>query len=136
MTARPPDHEAVDHLDVEDLLELTRRLGAGPVRDLGLLDGAAARPRASVFGQDAYPSIESKAAALLQSIVRGHPLVDGNKRLGWLAAVVFLHVNGHRVEADDDEAFELVMAVATGDLDLDDITRWFDETPDVTPHDL
>lgn len=127
MTSPGPEKDAVDHLDVEDLLELTRRLGAGPVRDLGLLDGAAARPRASVFGQDAYPSIASKAAALLHSIVRSHPLVDGNKRLGWLAAVVFLHINGHRVEANDDEAFDLVMSVAAGDLDVDDIARWFDD---------
>lgn len=116
---------AVTYLDLEDLLELTRRLRAGPVRDLGLLDGAAARPRASAFGQEAYPELTLKAAALLHSIVRGHPLVDGNKRLGWLSAVVFLALNHAEIEAPDDDAFALVMAVAEGQLELPVIADWF-----------
>jgi death on curing protein len=103
-------------LDVEDLLRLTRVLGAGPVRDVGLLDAAAGRPRARAFGQDAYPTIELKAAALLHSVVSSHPLVDGNKRLGWLACVVTLDLNGRRPDLEDDEAFDLVMAVAEGHL--------------------
>jgi death-on-curing protein len=112
----------VEHLDVEDLLRLTRVLDAGPVRELGLLDAAANRPRASAFGADAYPTTETKAAALPHSIVSSHPLVDGNKRLGWLACVVFLDLNGLRPDVDDEEAFELVMAVAEGRLgDVGDI---------------
>lgn len=107
----------MEHLDVEDLLRLTRILGAGPVRDLGLLDAAANRPRASAFGEDAYPDVRTKAAALLHSVVSSHPLVDGNKRLGWLACVVLLDLNGWRTDLGDDEAFQLVMAVAEGRFD-------------------
>lgn len=112
----------IEFLDLDDLVAFTRRLGIGPVRDLGLLEAACARPQTSVFGADAYPSLEGKAAALLHSIVRSHPLVDGNKRLGWLAALVFLDINGREVELDDDAAFDLVMAAAEGQLEVDDIT--------------
>jgi death on curing protein len=111
----------LEYLELEDLLALTRALGAGPVRDLGLLDAACARPRSSAFGEEAYPTVVLKAAALLHSIARNHALVDGNKRLAWLGAVVFLDLNGHEVTLTDDEAFELVMAVAQGDPDVEDI---------------
>jgi death on curing protein len=111
----------VEYLDLEDLLGLVRALGAGPVRDPGLLDAACARPRSTVLGQDAYPTLEEKAAALLHSLVRNHALVDGNKRLGWLATAVFLDLNGSPPRLTDDDAFELVMAVAEGNLDVDDI---------------
>lgn len=111
----------IDFLDLEDLLALTRRLGIGPVRDIGILEAACARPRTSVFGADAYPSLPGKAAALLHSLVRGHALVDGNKRLGWLATVVFLDINGSSIALDDDAAFELVMEVAEGRLDVEAI---------------
>lgn len=113
----------VEYLTLEDLLGLVRRLGAGPVRDLGLLDAAAVRPRSSAFGEDAYPNLRLKAAALLHSIVSHHALVDGNKRLGWLATTVFLDINGQTVELGDDEAFELVLAVAEGRLDVEDIAE-------------
>jgi death on curing protein len=85
-----PEHLDVDYLDVEDLLGMIRRLRVGPVCDLGLLDAACARPRASAFGQDAYPTVVQKAAAFLESLVGSHPLVDGNERLGWLATTVLL----------------------------------------------
>ncbi len=107
----------VAYLVIDDLLALTRALRAGPVRDLGLLEAACARPRTSVFGTDAYPDLVAKAAALLESLARNNALVDGNKRLAWLATVVFLDLNGHLVSMDDDAAFELVMGVAQGDLD-------------------
>jgi death-on-curing protein len=110
-----------EHLDLEDLLGLIRALGAGPVRDLGLLDAAAARPRASALGQEVYPDLAHKAAALLHSLVGNHALIDGNKRLGWLATAVFLDLNGRPSDLDDDAAFELVMAVAEGHLDVDAI---------------
>lgn len=106
------------YLSVEDLLDLTRALGAGPVRDVGLLESAAARPRASVFGEDAYPDLVTKAAALLHSVCSNHALVDGNKRLAWLATVVFLDINGVIVALEDDHAFDLVMRVAEGVLDV------------------
>lgn len=111
----------VEHLTLEDLIRLTRRLGVGPVRDIGLLDAAVARTRSSAFGADAYPSVELKAAALLHSLVRNHGLVDGNKRLGWLATVVFLDINGLAVNKEDHEAFDLVIAVAEGRVDVEQI---------------
>jgi death on curing protein len=113
----------VEYLDLEDLLRLTRDLDAGPVRDLGLLDSAAARPRSSAFGADAYPTLDLKAAALLHSIARNHALVDGNKRLAWLATVVFLDINRHRTDLDDETAFALVMSVAEGSDDLAEIAE-------------
>jgi death-on-curing protein len=125
VTARrdPGDARDVDveFLDLEDLVVLVHRLAAGPVRDVGLLEAACARPRASVFGADAYPTLAGKAAALLHSIVANHALVDGNKRLGWLATVVFLDLNGLSVTLDDEAAFRLVMDVAEGRLDVDGI---------------
>jgi death on curing protein len=108
----------VEYLDLEGLLGLVRALGAGPVRDAGLLDAACARPRSMVFGEDAYPTLEEKAAALLQSLVRNAALVDGNKRLGWLATAVDL--NGHPPSLSDDEAFALVVSAAQGTLDVDE----------------
>lgn len=106
-------------LDLAALLRVARRACRGPVevRDAGLLESALARPRAAVLGQDAYPDIHTKAAALLHSLVLSHALVEGNKRLGWLAPVVFLWINGWDVRAPDDDAFDLVMAVASGHLD-------------------
>jgi death-on-curing protein len=112
--------EAV-YLDLEDLLALVEKLRAGPVRDVGLLDSGAARPRSSAFGDDAYATVSLKAAALLHSIARNHALVDGNKRLAWLATVVFLDLNGARCELPDDAAFDLVMDVATGIADVEAI---------------
>ena len=118
----PPD-DKVEHLDVEDLLALARRLDIGPVRDLGLLDSSAARPRSTVFGRDAYPTLGLKAAALLHSLTKNHALVDGNERLAWLATVVFLDLDGRAVELDDDEAFRLVMDVAEGSAEVEEIAR-------------
>ena len=112
---------SVEYLDLEDLLGLVRDLNAGPVRDVGLLDSAAARPRSNAFGEDAYATLELKAAALLHSIARNHALVDGNKRLAWLATVVFLDLNGHESTISDDEAFELVMDVSQGRTDVAEI---------------
>ena len=75
----------IEYLTLEDALILIEDLAVGPVRDLGLLDSALHRPTATLWGRDAYATIDEKAAALLDSLVRNHPLVDGNKRLGWLA---------------------------------------------------
>jgi len=100
---------------------MVRRLGVGPVRDLGLLDAAVARPRSSAYGAEAYPTLPFKAAALLHSIVSSHALVDGNKRLGWLATTVLLDINGAAVQLDQDDAFRLVLTVAGEDLKLQEI---------------
>ena len=113
----------VEYLTLEDALSLIEDLAVGPVRDLGLLDSALHRPATMLWGHDAYATIDEKAAALLDSLVRNHPLVDGNKRLGWLATLVFLDINGHWVEAPDDDAYRLVMDVAAGKLSLKEITE-------------
>ena len=102
--------EEYEYLETEDLLLLaTMLLGdPPPIRDLGLLGSAAARPQTTVFGTDAYADVWAKAAALLQSIVKNHPLVDGNKRLGWLATAVFLELNGVAVAgASNDDVYEV-----------------------------
>ena len=106
-----------EYLTLEDLLTLASDLGVGPVRDLGLLDSAAHRPQVVLYGAQAYPGIDAQAAVLLESLVQNHALVDGNKRLGWLATVVFYGLNGITLDAPDDPAFELVIALARGELD-------------------
>lgn len=106
-----------EYLSLEDLLDLMKALGAGPVRDLGLLDSACHRPQAAFFGQEAYPGLAGKAAALMHSLACNYALVDGNKRLALLATVVFLRINGYILDLTDDEAFELTMSVAAGELD-------------------
>lgn len=104
----------VDYLTLRDLLAVAARYGLPPVRDAGLLDSAVARPRTSLFGDDAYPTLDEKAAVILESIVRNHPLVDGNKRLGWLAAVLTYDLNGAELVAPFDDAYDLVIGIAEG----------------------
>ncbi|MGQ0743463.1 MAG: type II toxin-antitoxin system death-on-curing family toxin [Acidimicrobiales bacterium] len=119
-------NQSFEYLDIEDLIGLAVGLlgDPPPVRDLGLLEAAAARPRASAFGVDAYPEVWLKAAALLQSIVKNHPLVDGNKRLGWLATAVFLELNGVRATtAPNDAVYDTVMEVAAGQFGVDEIAE-------------
>ena len=114
----------VEYLDVDDLVHLaTLLLGVpAPLRDVGLLGAAAARPQTTAFGSDAYPDIWTKAAALLQSIVKNHPLVDGNKRLGWLATAVFLELNGTKVtDVASNAVYEFVVAVAAGKQTIEGI---------------
>lgn len=114
-----------EYLDLEDVLSLARTLlgDPPPVRDIGLLGSAVARPQTSVFGEDAYPDVYSKASALLQSIVNNHPLVDGNKRLGWLATAVFLELNDVQAsKASNDDVYDFVIWVASSNPALDVIT--------------
>ncbi|QQD76851.1 type II toxin-antitoxin system death-on-curing family toxin [Curtobacterium sp. YC1] len=107
------------HLTADEALHIARRtLGPGcAVRDVGLLEAAVARPAASVGGSDAYPTLVEKAAALVHSTVRNHALVDDNKRLGLMLLVVFLGVNGTRLHASNDQAYDFIVAVAEGELD-------------------
>jgi len=117
--------EPIEFLDLDDLVDLARSLlgDPPPIRDIGLLGSAAARPRTTAFGEDAYPDLVTKAAALLQSIVNNHALVDGNKRLGWLATAVFLELNGIKASrAANDDVYELVVWIAASNPDLNDIT--------------
>jgi len=107
-----------EHLDLEDLLVAAKAaLGRSPeIRDIGLLEAAIARTRASIYGEDAYPDLHAKAAALLHSIVTGHALVDGNKRLGWVSVRLFYRLNGRDLRAPADDAFDLVVSIADGTL--------------------
>ncbi len=107
------------YLTLPELLHVSRRTLAGEVsvRDYGLLESALARPRATAFGRDAYGSLAEKAAALLQSLARNHALVDGNKRLALAATIAFLGLNGCKLTMSNDQAYDLVMAVATGEME-------------------
>jgi len=113
----------VEYLELEDVLLMVRSLGVGPVRDLGLLDSAVHRPRSTAFGEDAYPSLDLKAAALLHSLTKNHALVDGNKRIAWLATVVFCDLNGTEPDLAEDQAFDLVWEVAGTQMDLSEIAE-------------
>ena len=113
----------VEYLSLEDVLSLAAALQIGPVRDLGLLDSACHRPRSGFMGQEAYPTLAAKAAALMHSLTLNHALLDGNKRLALLATVVFLRINGYRLALSDDQAFDLTVAVAAGQLEAEDIEK-------------
>lgn len=110
------------YLRGQEVLDLAE-LGCGEqtqvaVRDLGLLSSAVHRPQSQMFGVEAYTDLFQKAAALLQSLALNHPLVDGNKRMAWMCTVVFLDFNGtEMLDVDQDEAYKLVIEVASGDLE-------------------
>ena len=116
--------DPVEYLDLDDLINLASRL-LGPkltIRDIGLLGSAVARPQTTLFGEDAYPDLWTKAAALLHSIVKNHARVAGNKRLGWLACAVFLEINGVRVTTiPNDDVFRFVMDVTTGNQEIGEL---------------
>ena len=111
-----------DYLSLEDLLEIAEGIVPGAqVRDVGLLASAAARPQTSVLGEDAYPTLVGKAAALMHSIAGNHALVDGNKRLAWSATRIFLLFNDSDLAYEIDEAEQMVVSVAAGELDVPDL---------------
>jgi death-on-curing protein len=111
-----------EYLDAGDLLVLATAVTGGDlvVRDLGLLDTAAHRPRATVLGVEAYDSLWTKAVSLLDSIVRTRPLAQGNWRLGWVAAITLCDINGWWIDAEEDEALDLVRRIGRGQLDIRD----------------
>jgi death-on-curing protein len=120
--------EELDYLSIEDLLEIASGvLDDVALRDPGLLAAAAARPRITVFGDDAYPTFEDKVAAMLHSLVRNHALVDGNKRLAWSAARVFCLLNGRDLTYTVDEAEQMMLEAAAGGLDVPQIAAWLAE---------
>ena len=123
-----PQREPVDYLSVEDLLEIAAGvLGQVPVRDVGLLASAAARPATVVFGDEAYPTFGEKAAVLMHSLARNHALLDGNKRLAWAATRAFCLLNARDLRYDVDDAEAFVVRVAAGVLDVHAMTAWIDE---------
>jgi len=108
----------VIYLTLAELVHVAERvLGEVQVRDHGLLGSALARPQASVFGADAYPTLDAKAAALVHSLARNHALVDGNKRLALAGLIAFYGLNGRRLTLSNDQAHDLIIAIASGDLD-------------------
>lgn len=112
----------IDYLSLEDLHEIAAGvLDEVLVRDIGLLASAAARPQTTVFGADAYASFPEKGAALMHSLARNHPLVDGNKRLAWAGTRIFFLMNGHDLDYSIDDAEALVLAVASGELDVPEL---------------
>ena len=108
-----------EYLENEDALKVVDRFGFH-VRDIGLLASALARPATTVMGVEAYPQLATKAAALMESVARFHPLIDGNKRTAWTLMVLMLWINGSRHDFSTDEAFNLVVGVAAGDITLQD----------------
>ena len=106
------------YLTLPELLHVAKRV-LGPdfaVRDAGLLESALARPQAVLYGEAVYPDIADQAAALLHSICQNHALIDGNKRLSLAATIAFLGMNGRRLSFSNDQAYDLVIAVASGEL--------------------
>lgn len=98
--------------------------GRPGLRDLGMLESAVARPQATFDGQDLYPEICSKAAAMLESLVLNHPFIDGNKRVGITAAGIFLRRNGRRLNASGDEVEAFTVRVAQGEAACEEIAGW------------
>ena len=121
------DGADIDYLSFEDLLEVAAGvLDEVLLRDAGLLASAAARPRTTVFGADAYQSFAEKVASLMHSLAGNHPLVDGNKRLAWSAGRAFCLLNGRDVKYDVDDAEAFVLGVAAGRLDVSSIAQWIE----------
>lgn len=114
------------YLDLDDLVYVAARSIGAPaeVRDYGLLEAAVARPRTTVFGQDAYPSLFDKAAALVHSVAKNHALVDGNRRLALGALIAFLGMNGQRLTLSNDQAYDLIIEIASGVLsEVEEISK-------------
>ena len=117
------------YLTAEQVLFIHARLiaetgGEHGVRDLGLLQSAVSRPQASFEGQDLYPDLYHKAAALLESLVNNHPFVDGNKRTGFTSAAMFLKINGFSLIASNQEVESFVLSIASGEGSIETITDW------------
>ena len=114
----------IDYLELADILKLGREIIADfRVREIGLLESAVARPKTSVFGEDAYLTFAEKTAALLHSIARNHALIDGNKRLAWSAARLFCLMNDLDINMKQDQAYEMVVGVAAGQIEMDELVK-------------
>jgi len=117
------------YVSVDQVLELhglqARRFGGSPgLRDRGALAAAVARPQMTFGGEDLYPDVEAKAAAILHSLVTGHPFVDGNKRTGAALAELFMNLNGLDLAAEDDELVDITVAVARGEVSAEALAIW------------
>ena len=117
------------YLYPKQVLYLYQRLiqetgGTMGLRDEGLLESAVYRPHASFGGQDLYPDLFSKAAALGHSLVSNHPFIDGNKRVGFEAMRLMLRLNGHDIHASADTKYAFIMGMAKGKLTEQAIADW------------
>jgi len=120
------------YLTINETLEIYQLLmeqsgGATGLRDLNALESALAQPRATYDGNDLYPTITDKAAILCYLLVKNHPFVDGNKRIGHAAMEVFLLLNGYEIRADVDEQEGVILSIAAGQMDRDAFTVWLDK---------
>jgi len=120
----------MQYLSLEEVLYLHSRIikrtgGKAGVRDLGLLESAIHRPAASFGGEDLYPSLYDKSAALVHSLINNHPFTDGNKRTGYVGGARFLFVNGYELHAPNGEALDFVLGIESKRLSLDAIAKWF-----------
>jgi death-on-curing protein len=124
-----------EFLEPDDIVNFNRKVlgGTAALRDRGLLESAVERPKASAFGEDAYPTLAEKAAALLHSLARNHPFVDGNKRSATLAMLTFLELNSVRVKWNREEAIEFIIAVAEGKHDVPAIAAWLEANTEPMP---
>jgi death-on-curing protein len=122
---------AVEYLTLAEVLLLHARLiqrtgGSGGVRDVGLLDSALARPQATFGGEDLYPGLWRKAAALMHSLIKNHPFVDGNKRTALTATGLFLELNGHTMTASNEEALDFTRQVVLDEIDVEAMAAWLE----------
>ena len=112
----------IEYLEFHEILEICFTIIPGAqIRDEGLLKSATERPKTMLFGEDAYPSFNEKAAALMHSLARNHPLIDGNKRLAWSATRAFCLMNDHDILMSIDDAEQLVLKTAAGEYGLPEI---------------
>jgi death-on-curing protein len=117
----------VDYLTLNDLIEIgTAIVTDFRIRDIGLLESAANRPQTTVFGDDAYPDFPTKVAALIHSVARNHALIDGNKRLAWASGRIFCLMNGFDIQMSHDQAYDMIIAVASGELDVQGLSSVLD----------
>lgn len=117
------------YLTLNEALELHRRLierygGSVGIHDLGALESALAQPRMTFGGEELYPTIVEKAAALGLALIKNHPFVDGNKRTGHAAMEIFLVLNGFEIDASVDEQEKVILQVAAGELKREAFTGW------------
>ena len=117
------------YLAVDEVVELHRLMlaqfgGAAGIRDASALDSAVAQPRMTFGGQELYPTLAEKAAAMAFSLVRNHPFVDGNKRVGHAAMETFLVLNGHELSASTDVQEALILRLAAGELSREELANW------------
>ncbi len=120
---------ATRYLSLAEVLDLYDRVldvagGSSALRDLGALESALAQPRATFDGLDLYPTLVEKAAALGFALIRNHPFVDGNKRIGHAAVEVFLMLNGFELEAAVESAEAVILGVASGSLGRSEFASW------------